>query len=303
MGLVLEPVERPGPPPRVPGLLHEPAVAQGHVPVRDRDADLGREALVRVVVRGEPVAVLHRLPLAPRDPRALRVALVGPHEEEADPRFRLVPNPDLERLARLPRPRQTDGQGVPVGLPFEDLARVIRDPADRQVRGIEGDLPQAVVDRREPVDRGPGDRLRVVVHPDLESQVREAERLVTRRLLRGLGARERPIERAEHEAPAGIQQVAHRRSSISGGATKLRVLFRGSHGGRRDSRASLQNARRPSATRKPPKISGRKPRPSARSCSTRSPKTRRSATTRSAVPETTITSDRVLANGEGPSGC
>src|SRR5947209_3078807 len=122
------------------GYVHEVAVAQGLVLLVDGREDLGREALVRIIVRGEPVAVVHVFPLGPGDSGSPRVCLVRAGEEDPLPRLRVVGDPKLEVLSGFARLRKMDREGFSMELPFAFVASVVEDLADVQVPRVERDL-------------------------------------------------------------------------------------------------------------------------------------------------------------------
>src|SRR3989440_2460385 len=66
-------------------------------------------------------------------------------------------------------------------LPLEFVAAVVEDLADVQVPRVEGDLGEAVIDRREAMGYRAGDRPLPVIDGDLEADVLKKERPVPRR--------------------------------------------------------------------------------------------------------------------------
>src|SRR5712691_8241726 len=118
-----------------------------------------------------------------------------------------------------------DREGLSVELPLEFVAPVVEDLMDVQVSRVERDLGEAVVDRREAMGDGPGDRARLVIHSDLEADVLKEERPVPRRMFRRVRRREgllpvRPTESSArfrkfaHRKPQAIQRAAERSMSI-----------------------------------------------------------------------------------------
>src|SRR5438093_3745719 len=210
MRLVEGPVVRLRLAPFVGRHVHEAAVAQRFVLLVDGREDFRGEALVRVIVRWEPVPVVHIFPLGPGDPGPLRIRLVGPGEENPLPRLRVVRDPKFERLARFACLRQVDREGFSMELPLEFVAAVVEDLADVQVPRVEGDLGETVIDRREAMGYRAGDRALPVIDGDLEADVVKKERPVPRRVLGCIRRREGLLSCDQKtESPARFRKFAH----------------------------------------------------------------------------------------------
>ncbi len=149
-------------------------------------------------------------PLGPGDARPLRIRLVRPGEKDPLPRLRVVRDPKFEGLPGLARLRQVDREGFSVQLPLECVVAVVEDLADVQVPRVEGDLGEAVVDRREAMGYRAGDRALPVSDGDLEADVLKKERPVPRRVLGRIRRREGllPCDQ-KTELPARFRKFAH----------------------------------------------------------------------------------------------
>jgi len=191
--------------------VDEAAVAQVLVLLVDCRKDFGCEALIRIVVRGEPVAVVGVFPLSPGDPGPLRVRLVGPGEEDPFAGLGVVRNPQFQWLAGFAGLRKTDRQGFIVEFPLQVVAGVVDDVANVQVTGIQRDFGESVIDRRQAMGDGPGHRALAVVDRDLQPDVLDEERPVPGRVLGCIRRSEefRPI--GETHTPARFGKFAHRK--------------------------------------------------------------------------------------------
>src|SRR5213593_3298679 len=190
--------------------VHEAAVAQRFVLFIDGRKDFRSKALVRVIVRREPVPVVGVFSLGPGDAGPLRIRLVRPGEEDPLPRLRIVCDPKLEGLARFARLRQMDREGFSMEVPLQFVAAVVEDLADVQVPRVEGDLGETVIDRREAMGDRAGDRPLPVIDRDLEADVLKKERPVPRRVLGRIRRREGLLSGDQKtESPARFRKFAH----------------------------------------------------------------------------------------------
>src|SRR6059036_1728261 len=165
------------------------------------------------------------LPPGPGDAGPLRIRLVRPREEDPLARLRVVRDPKVEPLARFAHLRKMNRKGFSMELPLEFVAAVVEDLADVQVPGVEGDLGEAVVDRREAMGYGARDRALPVIDHDLEAEVLKEERPIPRRVLGRLRRREDLLPDRETESPARFGKFAHRKPrAMQRAAERLRPI-------------------------------------------------------------------------------
>jgi len=105
------------------------------------------------------------------------------------------------------------------------VAAVVEDLADVQVPGVECDLGEAIVDRREAMGGRAGDQALPVVDGDLEADMLKEERPIPRRVLGRIRRREDLLPDREAESPARFGKFAHRKPrAMQRAAERLRPI-------------------------------------------------------------------------------
>jgi len=104
-----------------------------------------------------------------------------------------------------------DREGFSMEVPLQLVGSIVEDLPDVQVPGVEGDLGEAVVNRRETMGYRAGDHALPVIDADLEADVLKEEGPVTRGLLGRIRRREGLLPGRETESPARFRKFAHRK--------------------------------------------------------------------------------------------